>query len=86
MQRGDGAHRGVGSDDIVANSVIGERQANLRDEFLPMRNYATGAGVLFDFSERVTGRIVIGQPLRGNPAELHDKRPRAHVSINIALN
>ena len=47
---------------------------------------SVGAGVLFDFSERVTGRIVIGQPLRGNPGELHQRRPRAHVSLNIALN
>ena len=44
-----------------------------------------GAGVIFAFGERVTGRLVIAQPLRGNPAELHERRPRAHVSVNIAL-
>jgi len=47
---------------------------------------SVGAGVLFDWGERITGRLVIAQPLRGNPAELHDRRPRMHVSINIALN
>lgn len=47
---------------------------------------SAGVGVLFDFSQRVTGRVVVAQPLRGNPAELHDRRPRAHVSLNIALN
>lgn len=47
---------------------------------------SVGAGVLFDWNERITGRIVLAQPLRGNPAELHDRRPRMHVSVNIALN
>jgi hypothetical protein len=42
--------------------------------------------VLFDWNERITGRLVVAQPLRGSPAELHDRRPRMHVSINIALN
>lgn len=60
----------------------GNLKESTHDDYLT----SVGFGVLFDFSERVTGRIVIGQPLRGNPAELHDKRPRAHVSLNIALN
>ena len=60
----------------------GNLKESTHDDYLT----SVGFGVLFDFSERVTGRIVIGQPLRGNPAELHDKRPRAHVSISIALN
>lgn len=60
----------------------GSLKESTHDDYLT----SVGFGVLFDFSERVTGRIVIGQPLRGNPAELHDKRPRAHVSLNIALN
>jgi len=47
---------------------------------------SVGAGVLFDWNERITGRLVLAQPLRGNPAELHDRRPRMHVSVNIALN
>ena len=47
---------------------------------------SVGVGLLFDFSDRITGRLVLGQPLRGNPAELHDRRPRAHVSLNFALN
>ncbi|MBT0964026.1 ShlB/FhaC/HecB family hemolysin secretion/activation protein [Denitromonas iodatirespirans] len=60
----------------------GNLKESTHDDYLT----SVGFGLLFDFSERVTGRIVIGQPLRGNPAELHDKRPRAHVSLNIALN
>ncbi len=60
----------------------GNLKQSSHDDYLT----SVGAGVLFDFSSRVTGRIVIGQPLRGNPAELHDRRPRAHVSINIGLN
>ncbi|QID19302.1 ShlB/FhaC/HecB family hemolysin secretion/activation protein [Nitrogeniibacter mangrovi] len=59
----------------------GDLKESTHDDYLT----SVGAGVLFDFSERVTGRLVIGQPLRGNPAELHDRRPRLHASINIAL-
>ena len=59
----------------------GNLKESTHDDYLT----SVGVGVLFDFSERVTGRIVIGQPIRGNPNELHDKQPRAHVSINLAL-
>jgi hemolysin activation/secretion protein len=60
----------------------GDLKESTHDDYLT----SVGAGVLFDWGERVSGRLVIAQPLRGNPAELHDRRPRAHVSINIALN
>jgi len=60
----------------------GNLKESTHDDYLT----SVGAGVLFDWNERVTGRLVIAQPLRGNPAELHDRRPRMHVSINIALN
>lgn len=59
----------------------GDLKASTHDDYLT----SVGAGVIFNFSDRVSGRFVVGQPLRGNPAELHDRRPRAHVSVNIAL-
>jgi hemolysin activation/secretion protein len=60
----------------------GNLKESTHDDYLT----SVGTGVLFDWNERVTGRLVLAQPLRGNPAELHDRRPRMHVSINIALN
>lgn len=59
----------------------GNLKESTHDDYLT----SAGAGVIFNVSDRVTGRFVVAQPLRGNPAELHDRRPRAHVSVNIAL-
>ena len=52
-----------------------------KDDFLT----SAGVGVLFELGKRFSGRLSVAQPIHGNPAEARDRRPRAHVSVSIAL-
>lgn len=60
----------------------GDAEQSTVDDYLT----SAGIGMLFEFPHGPSGRLVIAQPLRSNPAELHDRRPRVHASITIPLN
>ena len=52
-----------------------------KDDFLT----SAGVGMLFELGKRLSGRLSLAQPIHGNPAEVRDRRPRAHFSLSIAL-